>query len=407
MIRVHTIACHLSRDTCDALNHESGQIYPRTLVWHYRIYRRTGHWFTPSEGERFEDGVGGSVSLHAHSRDAAQQGFYAACKTAKAQKKARMDAHYPHKRKWYRTTTWKNTGMALDEHHATLSLKRARGFAYITVALPESLSGYDAKAYRQMELVYNHVSRQYDWHLTIDDGQEAPLAPGTNSAAIDLGEIHPVAMTDGQETVIIACRQLRSEQQYTVKRLAAIQEKQSKKVKGSRSWKQLQRRKTTFLAKQEQKVRDITHKVSHAAVQWAAAHEVGTLAIGDVRDVANGKRLNRKSQQKIGLWNHGQMRQYLTYKAQAKGITVVLVDEHHTTKTCPIATCGQQHKPKGRVYRCPTCGFVGHRDGVGAVQILSRHRHGKLSQIRPPSDVKYRYPVLRGKRSRRDTAHVA
>ena len=214
-------------------------------------------------------------------------------------------------------------------------------------------------------------------------------------------------MTDGHETLIIACRQLRSEQQYTAKRLASIQEKQSKKTTGSRSWKRLQRRKRLFLAKQEQKVRDITHKVSHETVQWAMDHQIATLAIGDVRDVADGKRLNRKSQQKIGLWNHGQMRQYLSYKAEAQGINVVLVDEHHTTRTCPNSACGHQHKPKGRVYRCPQCGFVGHRDGVGAVQILSRYRHGKLSQIMPPHDVKYRYPVFRGKRSRHDTAQVA
>ena len=407
MIRVHTFRCHLSREQCDALNHESGQIYTRMLVWHYRIYRRTGHWFSPSEGEHFEDQIGGTVGLHSHSRDAAQQGFYAACKTAKAQKKAGMDAHYPHKRKWFRTTTWKNTGVSLSPDARVMSLKRARGLDYLPVVLPEHLHGLPLAAYRQMELVYHQVGRQYEWHLTIDDEIVPVPVAGTHSAAIDLGEIHPVAITDGRETVIICCRQLRSEQQYTVKRVATIQSKQSKTVKGSRSWKRLQRRKRLFLAKQEQKIRDITHKVSCETVTWATEHQVATLAIGDVRDIADGKRLNRQSQQKIGLWNHGQMRQYLTYKAQAKGITVVLVDEHHTTKTCPIATCGQQHKPKGRVYRCPTCGFVGHRDGVGAVQILSRHRHGKLSQIRPPSDVKYRYPVLRGKRSRRDTAHVA
>src|SRR5262249_39712545 len=44
---------------------------------------------------------------------------------------------------------------------------------------------------------------------------------------------------------------------------------------------------------------------------------------------------NRKSQQQIGVWSHGRQRQYLTSKAEAAGITVVLVDEAYTSQTCP------------------------------------------------------------------------
>jgi hypothetical protein len=46
-----------------------------------------------------------------------------------------------------------------------------------------------------------------------------------------------------------------------------------------------------------------------------------------VRDVADGKRLTTKSQQKIGLWSHGRQRQYITYKAEAAGIAVTMVEE--------------------------------------------------------------------------------
>jgi putative transposase len=128
--------------------------------------------------------------------------------------------------------------------------------------------------------------------------------------------------------------------------------------------------------------------------------------------VADGERMSAKSQQKIGLWSHGTVRQYITYKAQAAGITVELVDEHDTSKTCP--RCGHQHKPRGRVYRCPNpaCGLVAHRDAVGAVNILSRKVHGELAKIVPPPlcATTYRYPAWvsrQGKRSPSDTGHVA
>jgi IS605 OrfB family transposase len=77
------------------------------------------------------------------------------------------------------------------------------------------------------------------------------------------------------------------------------------------------------------------HNVSRAVVTWAKERAVGTLVIGDVRDVADGKRLRALSQQKIGVWSHGRQRAYITYKAAAAGIAVTLVEEAYTSQTCP------------------------------------------------------------------------
>ena len=73
------------------------------------------------------------------------------------------------------------------------------------------------------------------------------------------------------------------------------------------------------------------------------------------------------------------------------------------SQTCP--RCMQRHKPKGRIYRCPACGFVAHRDAVGCANILSQHYTGEPGHVLPP-DAKYRYPFW-GKRSRLDTAEMA
>jgi hypothetical protein len=84
MLRTVQCACSLPKAEADALNAESGRLYTDSLVCHYRIYRRKGVWLRPEQGERWEDRHGGPTTLHAHSRDAAQQGFYTACKAAKA-----------------------------------------------------------------------------------------------------------------------------------------------------------------------------------------------------------------------------------------------------------------------------------------------------------------------------------
>jgi putative transposase len=405
MIRTHIFACSLPRSEADALNRESGRVYTNTLVRHYRIKRKTGHWLSPRAGERVEDSTGPST-LHAHSRDAAQQGFYKACKTARTlREQGDPDIRYPYHRKRWRTTIWKNTGIRCKG--GVLRLARCRGQAPVMVSLPAHLAVLPARCFVEMRLVWDRVACRYTWHLVVDDGITPLPTTATGVAGVDLGEIHPAALTDGTNAAIISCRELRSCVQYTNKRLSVLRSKQDGHKRGSRRWKRLQRRKSRFLAQQKRRARDLAHKASRAAVDWAQEHGVGLLVIGDVRDVAAGKRLHRNQQQKISQWGHGTMRRDIGYKAEAVGITVVdTVNEAYTSQTCPRD--GQRTKPKGRVYTCHVCGFRCARDIVGAANILSRQVHGEVGRVMPPAITMYRYPFVRkGKRSRPDTADLA
>src|SRR5512142_3304479 len=111
MITTRVFICSLPKETADALNRESGRIYTATLVEHYRVYRHTGNWLSPKADEKLSDFITGATILHAHSRDAAQQGFAKACKTARSCKKICLNSHYPHRIKHWRTTVWKSTGI--------------------------------------------------------------------------------------------------------------------------------------------------------------------------------------------------------------------------------------------------------------------------------------------------------
>jgi len=150
MIRTHTFPCTLPRAEADALNRESGRVYSETLIWQYRVYRHKGIWLSAGASERLGDFLS-STSLHAHSRDAAQQAFHKACKTAKANRS--IGAKYPHKRKYYRSTIWKNSGIRVKE--GALLLARARGRAPVVVALPPALVSLPAAACIEMRLVYD------------------------------------------------------------------------------------------------------------------------------------------------------------------------------------------------------------------------------------------------------------
>jgi len=378
MIRTVSITCKLPNKVADSLNRESGRIYTEVMIEHYRVYRKHNLWLNNPKMQKYHDRISQSSFLHAHSIDAAQEAFYKACKTAKANRDD--GAHYPHKKKYYRTTIWKNTGIRKRGNHLLLSL--AKGNQPITFRLPAPMVLLDGEQFLEVRLLYNKAHRRYEWHIVVEKSLEPLQMPGDGVAGVDLGEIHPAAITDGQNAMIVSCRELRSLNQYRNKRFAELKSWQSSKQNQSRRWWKIQQRINRFLAQNKQQRRDMEHKISRAVVDWSVIHQVGTLAIGNVRDVADGKRLNRKSQQKVSNWSHGKIRRYIAYKAEAQGIAINdCIDESYTSQTCVY--CGKKRKPKGRIYSCE-CGQTYHRDIGGAANILSRFCYGELSKVDAP-----------------------
>jgi putative transposase len=337
--------------------------------------------------------------LHAHTIDAAQEGFYKACAVTRGLRKAGFsEAKFPYHRKTYRTTVWKNTGIRREGD--VLVLSNGRGAAKVTIAIPERLR--DALRFLEVRLVDDKLARRYTWHIVVETGKAPKPAPGTNVVGVDLGEIHPAVVADEKSAVIITCRERRHESQGHNKRLAKINRAIARKKQGSRRRKRLNRAKARMKAKHKRVMRDMEHKISRAVVDAAVERKAEIIVLGDVRDVADKVDCGKVQNRKISEWNHGRIRQYVEYKAQAEGIKVELEDEAYTTQTCP--NCPHRHKPRGRVYRCPACGTQAHRDVVGAVNILSKFKHGEPGKIPAPSKVEHRMPHnLRLMRRRRDT----
>ncbi|MFQ5853608.1 MAG: RNA-guided endonuclease InsQ/TnpB family protein, partial [Candidatus Binatia bacterium] len=152
--------------------------------------------------------------------------------------------------------------------------------------------------------------------------------------------------------------------------MAAFQAKMDTKVKGSRRWRRLKGAKDKRLHRLDNQIRDVLHKTTTGLVSTLMKEGVQTLVIGDVRDIRQNLDYGPKTNQKLHQWLHGRTRWYLSYKAEARGMQPVLQDEAYTSQTCP--SCGRRKQVNGRVYRC-SCGFVGHRDHVGAFNILAKY----------------------------------
>jgi putative transposase len=389
MIRTQIVPCKLNKEICDSLNLASGRIYSGIVSRHWRLLKQKSLWLKEKSLTRLSDMrvQKRDYPMHAHAIDAAQQGFFKACVTTRALRKAGFpEANFPWRSKKFRTTTWKNT--AIKFGNGIIRLSNGQGNTRIEIALPKQT--LDLQSVLEVRLVFDKKSRKYTWHIVIETGKQAKQPLGNNVVSVDPGEIHPAVVGDEQSATIITGRERRAKQRGHAKALKFFSKALARKKKGSKRYKRLVRAKSRCKAKNRKVMRDIEHKISHAIVAEAVARDAATIVYGDIRDIADGIDKGKKHNQHMAQWDHGKVRGYVEYKAAAEGIAVVLQNEAYTSTTCP--SCGNKHKPRGRKYKCPSCGFSGHRDVIGQINILSKFKFGEPGKIPSPTNVTYRIP---------------
>lgn len=208
-----------------------------------------------------------------------------------------------------------------------------------------------------------------------------PVGP---TIGVDLGVNTLIAATDGERAILISGRGVKATVQWRNKRLAFLSQAQSRRTKGSRRWKRLQRRKRQMLGKAHRRVRDSLHKATH---QVAVAFPHAKAYVGEPFNDASQKMRARQAQTVSQATTRIVINQ-LAYKLAG----VITVDEHYTSQTCP--RCGTRSKHR-RIYRC-ACGVIAPRDVVGAVNILSMGRDGGISHVpNLPTQITYRRPDRR------------
>jgi len=123
---------------------------------------------------------------------------------------------------------------------------------------------------------------------------------------------------------------------------------------------------------------DQLHKIAKAIVDEAERTNA-IIAIGNpkgIRKSGKGRRFNRK----LNSWPFWKLRQYITCKANWRGIRVVEVNEAYTSKHC--SRCGQIGVRSGNhhgLFECPRCGLKENADRNGAFNI-GRRALGQVSE---------------------------
>ncbi|MEH7387405.1 transposase [Bacillus sp. JJ1521] len=80
------------------------------------------------------------------------------------------------------------------------------------------------------------------------------------------------------------------------------------------------------------KIKDFLHKVSFNIVKIAQEHQIDTIVIGKNKEWKQNSHLGKKNNQKFVQIPHALLIGLITYKANAKGIAVIVTEESYTSK---------------------------------------------------------------------------
>jgi putative transposase len=266
-----------------------------------------------------------------------------------------MRMKYPWRTKRFYPVHWPAQAVSKEKGRVVLPMGKGRKSLVLPLDLPEQSGA--------CVLVWN---RGFELHVCVEIPQ-AQVSPGDAQATVDLGEIHLAAITTStSHASIVTGRGIRSIKHQRNMQLGQLAKKLSRCKKYSRRWKKLQCAKNKQCRRAERRIRDLRHKATRQVIDFCVKNEVGTLFIGNPHGVRKQDR-GRHHNQRMSLWEYGKDIDYLRQKAKQAHIMSFTGSERGTSSRCPV--CGHKHKPKGRTWACRACGFQGHRDLVGSVNM--------------------------------------
>ena len=304
--------------------------------------------------------------------------FFGNLKTTRANRDAGRKARYPWRdQKRFATVPYR--GDLVRWKDGALTLGGGNGGAAVVIPMAKD-PGAIVKAELLFDEVLVTVSRP-DLAHRAPDGRPAKRAagdPGQRFAWTILTEDGQSFMFNGRGLVSAKIRH--------AKKLGHLRSALDHKQPKSRRAKKIKRRIAREKARSERRVRDINHKITCGVVRECTQAQVTTLVLSQPDGIATvpGRKAQR---QRNGLWDYGEQSRQIAYKAEGL-FEVVRAGERGTSSTCP--KCQHRCHPSGRQFRCPACGWSGHRDLVGAGNQLGRHvPHADVAELISQTHPKY------------------
>jgi len=196
---------------------------------------------------------------------------------------------------------------------------------------------------------------------------------GSQTAGIDLGinRIATVAFENG-ESIMYAGGLLLSKQRYYQKKLANCKPPGWQKGRDLRGLSDNGKRYYQDWLRQKRLILD---NLTTSIINECVARDVGTIVLGNIKGIREGKDYGKEMNQKLHAWPYWQIDQMLRNKAELFGIKITTVSEKYTSRTCMLCehvNTNGARKQRGML-TCKNCGQKIHADVNGAFNILKKY----------------------------------
>lgn len=240
---------------------------------------------------------------------------------------------------------------------AHVSLLTLGGREIVPMIYGEYQAGFMPHLAGQCDLVY----RDGKFYLlaTIDLPEDPPINP-TRFMGVDLGIVNIATDSDGKT---------HTGEAVEAKRKRHHTARQTYQATGTKSAK---RRLKRMSGRQSRFQRWVNHGIAKRLVQYAKDTKAA-IVLEDLTHIRARLTVRKRQRARQHNWSFGQLRQFISYKAQQAGVPVVFVDPRNTSRTCN--RCGfvsKRNRKSQAEFSCIRCGHKANADLNAAKNLVVR-----------------------------------
>jgi putative transposase len=241
----------------------------------------------------------------------------------------------------------------------TCSLASTNGRVELPFAIPAYATKYIGGKVCSADLCYR--KGRYSLHVVVTL-PDPDIAPSNEVIGVDLGLNRP-AVTSNKHFL--------GERRWKEQERRIFRLKRKLQAKGTTSAKRHLKKLSGKLLRQR---KDHDHVLSKRIVQHTSPGS--TIVIENLTNIRARAKMKKhtESQRRLHSWSFAQFQNFLTYKAQERGMVVEKIDPRHTSQTC--SRCGYQARNNRRsqsLFLCRKCGYCLNADLNAAQNIREKH----------------------------------
>src|SRR3989338_2509371 len=201
------------------------------------------------------------------------------------------------------------------------------------------------------------IQKEGRWffNLVLDIPDPVPLKEG-GLLAVDVGENNLAATSNG---TLNGGGKLRHKRDKFLARRRKLQSNGSKSAK---------RKLKRISGRERRHVKETNHIVSKAIVEEAVKSGAKIIVMENLTHIRKRIKGNKRMRSRLHRWSWSELQEFVEYKAQACGISILYVNPAYTSQTCSkCLSLGSRHKHR---FKCSNCGRYQHSDRNAAVNLL-------------------------------------